>query len=71
MPKAIIIAGPNGAGKTRFARQFLANEAATVQIVSADLIAAGLLERLYMELVDDWVVRDNQGGQPIKVKKSG
>jgi predicted ABC-type ATPase len=42
MPRVIIIAGPNGAGKTTFAREFLPNEAATLQFVNADLIAAGL-----------------------------
>ena len=42
MPKVIIIAGPNGAGKTTFARQFLPNEAKTIQFVNADLIAAGI-----------------------------
>jgi predicted ABC-type ATPase len=42
MPKVVIIAGPNGAGKTTFARNFLPNEAATVQFVNADLIAAGI-----------------------------
>ncbi len=42
MPKVIIIAGPNGAGKTTFARQFLPNEARTIQFVNADLIAAGI-----------------------------
>jgi len=41
-PKIIIIAGPNGAGKTTFAREFLPNEAACLQFVNADLIAAGL-----------------------------
>lgn len=40
--KIIIIAGPNGAGKTTFAREFLPNEAAVLQFVNADLIAAGL-----------------------------
>lgn len=40
--KIIIIAGPNGAGKTTFAREFLPNEAACLQFVNADLIAAGL-----------------------------
>lgn len=38
----IIIAGPNGAGKTTFAREFLPHEAAVLQFVNADLIAAGL-----------------------------
>ena len=41
-PQIIIIAGPNGAGKTTFAREFLPNEAACLQFVNADLIAAGL-----------------------------
>ena len=41
-PRIIIIAGPNGAGKTTFAREFLPNEAACLQFVNADLIAAGL-----------------------------
>jgi predicted ABC-type ATPase len=41
-PQIIIIAGPNGAGKTTFAREFLPNEAAVLQFVNADLIAAGL-----------------------------
>ena len=41
-PGMIIIAGPNGAGKTTFAREFLPNEAACLQFVNADLIAAGL-----------------------------
>ena len=41
-PKIIIIPGPNGAGKTTFAREFLPNEAACLQFVNADLIAAGL-----------------------------
>lgn len=40
--KIIIIAGPNGAGKTTFAREFLPHEAAVLQFVNADLIAAGL-----------------------------
>jgi len=38
MPRVLIIAGPNGT----FARQFLPNEAATLQFVNADLIAAGI-----------------------------
>lgn len=42
MPRVIILAGPNGAGKTTFAKEFLPNEAACVQFVNADLIAAGL-----------------------------
>jgi predicted ABC-type ATPase len=42
MPRAIILAGPNGAGKTTFAREFLPNEAAMIQFVNADLIAAGI-----------------------------
>lgn len=40
--KIIIIAGANGAGKTTFAREFLPNEAACLNFVNADLIAAGL-----------------------------
>ena len=40
--KIIIIAGPNGAGKTTFAREFLPNEAACIDFINADLIAAGL-----------------------------
>ena len=40
--KIFIIAGPNGAGKTTFAREFLPDEAACLQFVNADLIAAGL-----------------------------
>jgi predicted ABC-type ATPase len=42
MPKVIIIAGPNGVGKTTFAREYLPHEAATLQFVNADLIAAGI-----------------------------
>jgi len=42
MPKVIIIAGPNGAGKTTFARNYLPNEAKTIQFVNADMIAAGI-----------------------------
>ena len=42
MPRVIIIAGPNGAGKTTFAKKFLPNEAAVVQFVNADMIAAGI-----------------------------
>lgn len=42
MPNVLIIAGPNGAGKTTFAREFLPNEARTIQFVNADLIAAGI-----------------------------
>jgi len=42
VPRVIILAGPNGAGKTTFAKEFLPNEAACVQFVNADLIAAGL-----------------------------
>lgn len=41
-PRCIIIAGPKGAGKTTFAREFLPREAAIVNFVNADLIAAGL-----------------------------
>ena len=40
--KIIIIAGPNGAGKTSFAREFLPKEAACLNFINADLIAAGL-----------------------------
>ena len=40
--KIIIIAGPNGAGKTTFARNFLPQEAGTLNFINADLIAAGL-----------------------------
>ena len=40
--KIFIIAGPNGVGKTTFAREFLPDEAACLQFVNADLIAAGL-----------------------------
>jgi len=40
--RIVIIAGPNGAGKTTFAREFLPNEAACLNFVNADLIAAGL-----------------------------
>ncbi len=42
MKQVIIIAGPNGAGKTTFAREFLPQEAATVDFINADLIASGL-----------------------------
>lgn len=42
MPKVIIIAGPNGVGKTTFAKEFLPNEAGTLQFVNADMIAAGI-----------------------------
>ena len=42
MKKILIIAGPNGAGKTTFAKEFLPNEAACMEFVNADLIAAGL-----------------------------
>lgn len=37
-----MIAGPNGAGKTTFAEEFLPNEAACLEFVNADLIAAGI-----------------------------
>ena len=40
--KIIAIAGPNGTSKTTFAREFLPNEAAVLQLINADLIAAGL-----------------------------
>ena len=40
--KIFFIAGPNGAGKTTFARESLPDEAACLQFVYADLIAAGL-----------------------------
>ena len=40
--RIFIIAGTNGAGKTTFAREFLPDEAACLQFVNADLIAAGL-----------------------------
>ena len=40
--KIFITAGPNGAGKTTFSREFLPDEAACLQFVNADLIAAGL-----------------------------
>ena len=39
--RVVIIAGPNGAGETTFAREFLPNEAACLNFVNADLIAAG------------------------------
>ena len=42
MKKILIIAGPNGAGKTTFALEFLPKEAACLEFVNADLIAAGL-----------------------------
>jgi len=42
MKQVIIIAGPNGAGKTTFAREFMPQEAATVDFINADLIASGL-----------------------------
>ncbi|MCC5788135.1 MAG: AAA family ATPase [Opitutales bacterium] len=42
MKKILIIAGPNGAGKTTFAEEFLPNEAACLEFVNADLIAAGI-----------------------------
>ncbi len=42
MKQVIIIAGPNGAGKTTFAREYLPQEAATVDFINADLIASGL-----------------------------
>jgi predicted ABC-type ATPase len=38
----VTIAGPNGAGKTTFAREYLPHEAACVDFINADLIAAGL-----------------------------
>ena len=38
----VMIAGPNGAGKTTFAREYLPHEAACVDFINADLIAAGL-----------------------------
>jgi predicted ABC-type ATPase len=41
-PRIMIIAGPNGAGKTTFAMEYLPNEAACLNFVNADLIAAGL-----------------------------
>ena len=40
--KIFIIAGPNDAGETTFASEFLPDEAAGLQFVNADLIAAGL-----------------------------
>lgn len=40
--KCFIIAGPNGAGKTTFASTFLPAEAACLNFINADLIAAGL-----------------------------
>lgn len=40
--RIVIIAGPNGSGKTAFAREFLPTDAALLNFVNADLIAAGL-----------------------------
>jgi predicted ABC-type ATPase len=42
MKQITIIAGPNGAGKTTFAKEFLPQEAETINFINADLIAYGL-----------------------------
>ncbi len=65
---AIVIAGPNGAGKTTFANEYLPNEAACLNFVNADLIAAALQPfqpeaaavragRLMLEEIDGYVAR--------------
>jgi predicted ABC-type ATPase len=42
LPKCIVIGGPYGAGKTIFAREILPRGRGVLNVVNADLIAAGL-----------------------------
>lgn len=81
-PKIIIIAGPNGAGKTTFAREFLPREAVQrvaervrqgghniPEPTIRRRFEAGrrLLAEVYQSLVDQWVVYDNAGDEPVLV----
>lgn len=71
--KILIVAGPNGAGKTTFAREFLLKEANCPTFLNADLMAAGLnpfqpdlaafrAGRLMLEMIDDYVRKDESFG---------
>ncbi len=51
--KILVIAGPNGAGKTTFAR------AAT---------GRRNFETLYRGAVDDWILYDNSGNEPVAIE---
>lgn len=53
-PRVIIIAGPNGAEKTTFVRELLPQEA-----------GKRLLLDLYQPWVDQWVLYDNAGDEPV------
>ncbi len=52
--KIVIIAGPNGAGKTTFAREFLPREAECPDLINT----------VYKDLVNSWVLYDNSGPTP-------
>ncbi len=55
--KIVIIAGPNGAGKTTFAREFLPREAECPDLINT----------VYQDLVNSWVLYDNSGPTPGRV----